>query len=83
MILSTWFHRDNLDEYRRRLSNLSKSDLATMPSTARQGSKAWRSSFTRPHFPSVPRSIADPVETHNACVNGTFNLVLSRQAKPG
>jgi UDP-glucose 4-epimerase len=26
-------------------------------------------------LPSVPRSVADPVETHEACVNATFNLL--------
>lgn len=27
-------------------------------------------------LPSVPRSVENPVETHQACVNGTFNLLL-------
>jgi len=31
--------------------------------------------FHEAALPSVPRSVADPVETHNACVNGTFNLL--------
>jgi nucleoside-diphosphate-sugar epimerase len=33
--------------------------------------------FHQAALPSVPRSVADPVETHEACVNGTFNLLLS------
>lgn len=35
--------------------------------------------FHQAALPSVPRSIADPLETHEACVNGTFNLLV--QAK--
>ena len=27
-------------------------------------------------LPSVPRSVADPGSTHDACVNGTFNVLL-------
>ncbi|MGI8467549.1 MAG: SDR family oxidoreductase [Pyrinomonadaceae bacterium] len=37
--------------------------------------------FNQAALPSVPRSIDNPVETHNACVNGTFNVLLkSREA---
>ena len=32
--------------------------------------------FHQAALPSVPRSIENPVETHQACVNGTFNLLL-------
>ncbi|MGH9948747.1 MAG: SDR family oxidoreductase [Pyrinomonadaceae bacterium] len=32
--------------------------------------------FHQAALPSVPRSVADPLETHQACVNGTFNLLL-------
>lgn len=32
--------------------------------------------FHQAALPSVPRSVADPAETHNACVNGTFNILL-------
>lgn len=35
--------------------------------------------FHQAALPSVPRSVADPRETHDACVNGTFNLLA--QAK--
>lgn len=32
--------------------------------------------FHQAALPSVPRSVADPGETHQACVNGTFNLLV-------
>jgi len=32
--------------------------------------------FHQAALPSVPRSIENPSETHEACVNGTFNLLL-------
>jgi nucleoside-diphosphate-sugar epimerase len=32
--------------------------------------------FHQAALPSVPRSIENPVETHQACVNGTFNILL-------
>lgn len=32
--------------------------------------------FHEAALPSVPRSVEDPGETHQACVNGTFNLLL-------
>jgi nucleoside-diphosphate-sugar epimerase len=32
--------------------------------------------FHQAALPSVPRSVEDPAETHQACVNGTFNLLL-------
>lgn len=38
--------------------------------------------FHQAALPSVPRSVDDPTETHQACVNGTFNLLLkARDAK--
>jgi nucleoside-diphosphate-sugar epimerase len=37
--------------------------------------------FHQAALPSVPRSVADPGETHNACVNATFNILqMSRAA---
>lgn len=33
--------------------------------------------FHQAALPSVPRSVANPLETHNACVNGTFNLLTA------
>ena len=32
--------------------------------------------FHQAALPSVPRSVKDPVETHNACVNATFKLLV-------
>ena len=32
--------------------------------------------FHQAALPSVPRSVENPVETHRACVNGTFNLLV-------
>jgi UDP-glucose 4-epimerase len=32
--------------------------------------------FHQAALPSVPRSVTDPLETHEVCVNGTFNLLL-------
>lgn len=32
--------------------------------------------FHQAALPSVPRSIDNPLETHQACVNGTFNVLL-------
>ena len=38
--------------------------------------------FHEAALPSVPRSIENPAETHQACVNGTFNLLLkSKKSK--
>jgi nucleoside-diphosphate-sugar epimerase len=36
--------------------------------------------FHEAALPSVPRSVEDPAETHQACVNGTFNLLLNAKA---
>lgn len=38
--------------------------------------------FHQAALPSVPRSVENPVETHDACVNGTFN-VLCRAREAG
>jgi len=32
--------------------------------------------FHQAALPSVPRSVENPTETHHACVNGTFNLLV-------
>ncbi len=32
--------------------------------------------FHQAALPSVPRSVENPAETHEACINGTFNLLL-------
>lgn len=36
--------------------------------------------FHEAALPSVPRSVANPEETHNACVNGTFNLLTAAKS---
>jgi nucleoside-diphosphate-sugar epimerase len=33
--------------------------------------------FHQAALPSVPRSVENPKETHEACINGTFNLLLN------
>lgn len=33
--------------------------------------------FHQAALPSVPRSVEDPISTHKACVEGTFNLLLA------
>jgi nucleoside-diphosphate-sugar epimerase len=37
--------------------------------------------FHQAALPSVPRSVENPLETHQACVNGTFNLLLKSKEK--
>jgi nucleoside-diphosphate-sugar epimerase len=37
--------------------------------------------FHQAALPSVPRSVENPLETHNACVNGTFNLLLKAKER--
>jgi nucleoside-diphosphate-sugar epimerase len=37
--------------------------------------------FHEAALPSVPRSVDDPVETHVACVDGTFNLLVKSREK--
>jgi nucleoside-diphosphate-sugar epimerase len=37
--------------------------------------------FHEAALPSVPRSVANPRETHVACVDGTFNLLLAAKEK--
>ncbi len=37
--------------------------------------------FHQAALPSVPRSIENPLETHDACVNGTFRLLLKSKER--
>jgi nucleoside-diphosphate-sugar epimerase len=37
--------------------------------------------FHQAALPSVPRSVDDPAETHQACINGTFNLLNHAREK--
>ena len=48
-------------------------DLATVRTAMRDVEVV----FHQAALPSVPRSIADPVATHDACVNGTLNVLLA------
>jgi nucleoside-diphosphate-sugar epimerase len=51
------------------------------PAVVRKAVEGCELVFHQAALPSVPRSVADPVETHDACVNGTFNvLVAARDA---
>lgn len=47
------------------------------PEAARRMVEGIEVVFHEAALPSVPRSVADPLETHDACVNGTFNLLLA------
>lgn len=37
--------------------------------------------FHQAAIPSVPRSVSNPAETHEACVNGTFNVLTQARAQ--
>lgn len=37
--------------------------------------------FHQAALPSVPRSVENPLDTHQACVNGTFNVLLKSKEK--
>lgn len=37
--------------------------------------------FHQAALPSVPRSVENPIETHNACLNGTFKLLLKAKER--
>lgn len=51
------------------------------PAIVRKAVEGCELVFHQAALPSVPRSVADPLETHDACVNGTFNvLVAARDA---
>ena len=39
--------------------------------------------FHQAALPSVPRSVENPLETHRACVDGTFNLLLKAKENGG
>ena len=67
--------QENLDEIEGDFDFV-QADVAD-PDTARKIVEGVDVAFHEAALPSVPRSVADPVETHNACVNGTFNLLLA------
>lgn len=47
------------------------------PAIVRKAVEGCELVFHQAALPSVPRSVADPVETHDACVNGTFNVLMA------
>ena len=66
--------RENLDEIKGDFEFI-KGDLND-DDKLRQAVADCEIIFHQAALPSVPRSIDNPLETHNACVNGTFNLLL-------
>jgi nucleoside-diphosphate-sugar epimerase len=71
--LSTGF-RENLDEIKGDLEFI-EGDLND-DAAVKKAVSGCEFVFHQAALPSVPRSVDDPVETHNACVNGTFNLLV-------
>ena len=67
--------RENLDEIEGDFEFI-EADIAD-PGSAKTIVEGVEVVFHEAALPSVPRSVADPLETHNACVNGTFNLLLA------
>jgi nucleoside-diphosphate-sugar epimerase len=67
--------QENLDEIGGEFDFV-EADLAD-PDAAKKIVEGIDVVFHEAALPSVPRSVADPVETHDACVNGTFNLLLA------
>lgn len=68
-------YRENLDEIKGDFDFIEASviDNAAV-SKAVEGAEIV---FHQAALPSVPRSVANPVETHEACVQGTFNVLLA------
>lgn len=71
--LSTGF-RENLEEIRGDFEFV-EADLND-DHVVRKALEGKEVVFHQAALPSVPRSVEDPVATHQACVNGTFNLLL-------
>ncbi len=67
--------RDNLDEIRGDFDFVDADvNDSTKLNAALEGVDVV---FHQAALPSVPRSVDDPAETHQACVNGTFNVLMS------
>lgn len=76
--LSTGF-RENLDEIRGEFEFI-EGDI-TDDSAVSRAIDGVEVVFHQAALPSVPRSVDNPAETHEICVNGTFNLLMkSREA---
>jgi len=67
--------QENLDEIEGEFEFV-QADISD-PEAAKKVVEGVELVFHEAALPSVPRSVADPLETHNACVNGTFNLLLA------
>lgn len=72
-------HLENLKEISDKIDFL-QGDLAD-ESTARKAVEDVELIFHEAALPSVPRSVANPRETHLACVESTFNLLLAAKEK--
>ncbi|MBX3299382.1 MAG: SDR family oxidoreductase [Acidobacteria bacterium] len=68
-------YRENLDEISGDFEFI-EGDL-TDPDVAKRAVEGVDIVFHQAALPSVPRSVADPLETHNACVNATLNLLVA------
>src|SRR5262249_5950694 len=67
--------RGNLDAVRERI-DLIEGDI-TDPETVRQATRGVEFVFHQAALASVPRSVANPLATHRACVDGTLNVLLA------
>src|SRR5215813_1952642 len=72
--LSTGY-RENLDEIRGEFDFIHGS--ITDSQTLNRALEDAELVFHEAAIPSVPRSVADPISTHEASVNGTFSLLLA------
>jgi UDP-glucose 4-epimerase len=67
--------RDNLENVINRIE-LIEGDI-TDPETVRQAVRGCEVVFHQAALASVPRSVANPLATHRACVDGTLNVLLA------
>lgn len=67
--------RENLDEINGDFDFI-EADVAD-PDQVKKAIEGCEIVFHQAALPSVPRSVANPLETHEACVNGTFNLLTA------
>src|SRR5262245_26142376 len=67
--------RDNLEAVRDRVE-IVEGDITDFE-TVRRATKGCEVVFHQAALASVPRSIANPIATHRACVDGTLNVLLA------
>jgi nucleoside-diphosphate-sugar epimerase len=67
--------RENLEEIGEGFDFM-EADLS-IPDMASRAVEGVEAVFHQAALPSVPRSVANPSETHQACVNATFNLLTA------